>query len=130
MNGKSKWEKLFDEFLDFIDFRLVKYPDGWGVIDLQCANLGDIEQDRFDSAKTLIDRLDIYIWDYIVSDLSEGSGYRKGGSWTEVLEFARKNMTEKDLERYRFWLETLDMICNHPNEIDLENCRFERKENL
>ena len=51
MNKKNRWEELFDELLDLIEFRLIKYPDGWGLVDRQGANLGDIESDRFDSSE-------------------------------------------------------------------------------
>ena len=43
---KNKYEKLFDEFISITDFRLVKYMDGFGLIDLQGADLGEIESDR------------------------------------------------------------------------------------
>ena len=64
MNKRNRWEELFDELLDLIEFRLIKYPDGWGLVDRQGANLGDIESDRFDSSVTLIDRLEVYVRDY------------------------------------------------------------------
>ena len=57
MNKKNRWEELFDELLDLIEFRLIKYPDGWGLLDRQGAN----------------------------------------------------------------------MICNHPSEVNLDNCYFDRE---
>ena len=71
MTEQNRWEGLFDEFLDVIEFRLVRYPTGWGVVDCQGANLGDIERDRFENAKSLIDRLDVYIQDYFIADIAE-----------------------------------------------------------
>ena len=128
MRDKNRWEELFDEFLDLIEFRLAKYPDGWGLVDRQGADLGDIESDRFDSAVPLIDRLEVYIQDYIVSDIAEDAECCDYKTWTELLEFVRKNMVEEDLERYHFELEVLDMICNHPAEVNLDNCHFDREE--
>ena len=65
---KNTYEKLFDEFLDLTEFRLLKHKDGtFSLEDQQCANLGDIEDDRFTSASEILDRMDIYIQDYIES---------------------------------------------------------------
>lgn len=128
MSEKNRWEELIDEFLNLIEFRLVKYPDGWGLIDRQGANLGDIESDRFNDAVTLIDRLEVYVQDYIVSDIAEDAECCDYGTWAELVVFARKNMAKEDLKRYRFELNVLDMICNHPSEVNLENCHFDRED--
>ena len=50
-----------------------------------------------------------------------------GTTWSELLEFAKETMAPEDLERYHFDLEILDMICNHPSEVNLENCFFDRE---
>ena len=128
MNKRNRWEELFGELLDLIEFRLIKYPDGWGLVDRQGANLGDIESDRFDSSVTLIDRLEVYVRDYIVSDIEEDCDCGEYHDWSELLEFAKETMAPEDLERYHFDLEILDMICNHPSEVNLENCFFDREE--
>ena len=39
-----------------------------------------------------------------------------------------EHMAPEDMERYRLDLEILDMICNHPSEVNLENCRFDMEE--
>lgn len=128
MSKKNRWEELFDSFLSTVEFRLVKYPNGWGLVDRQGANLGDIESDRFNSAAPLIGRLEVYVQDYIISDIVEDSGCLSYETWSELLEFARNNMAEEDLERYHLDLEILDMICNHPKEVNLENCCFDIEE--
>ena len=79
MKQKNKYEKLFDEFLELTEFRLVRHQNDydeysdeyghWSLIDCQGANLGDIENDRFKSATQILDRMDIYIHDYIVEDI-------------------------------------------------------------
>ena len=125
---KNKWEHLFDQFLETIDFRLVKYPDGWGLIDQQRANLGNIESDRFRNASTIIDRLDIYIKDYFADEIQEGMDGCETEEWSDLLQEARTTMQSKDLEDYRYGLDVLDMVCNHPQEIDLENCYFTEEE--
>ncbi len=124
MRDKGTFETLFDDFLNTIEFQLVKYSDGWGVEDQQGANLGDIEQDRFEDAAAIIDRLDIYIRDYFVSDLEEGLGEEQYDDWSLLLEAANKKLSSDDLNQYRFELKILDMICNHLGEINLEECCF------
>ena len=124
MKQQNKWEKLFDEFLDLTEFTLIKHQNDWSLIDNQGGNIGDIEGDRFKSAATILDRMEIYIDDYIVSPL--------------VDEFVDKDLDIEppmddweDLLRYRNQLpenqwdfDVLDMICNHFEEINLENCTY------
>lgn len=125
---RNKWELLFDQFLNTIEFRLVKYPDGWGLIDKQGADLGGIESDRFYDAATVIDRLDIYTQDYFVDDIQEHMDKHDTENWCELLNAARTTMTPEELNDYRYELDVLDMICNHPHEINLENCCFTEEE--
>lgn len=63
----------FRKFLEYFGFDY-HYDDGEiALIDLQCANLGNIESERFskDNLSSIIDRLDIYCKDYIFDDLAE-----------------------------------------------------------
>ena len=122
--NKNQWETLFDQLLNTVEFRLVKYSDGWGLVDKQGANLGEIESDRFDDAAMILDRLDIYIGDYFVDDIRETMGEGASEDWPQLLQEARTAMTPKELEYHRFDLDVLEMICNHPNEINLENCCY------
>ena len=81
MKQQNKYEKLLDEFLDLTEFRLVRHQNDydeysdeyghWSLIDSQEANLGDIENDRFKNAAQILDRMDIYIHDYIIEDIQE-----------------------------------------------------------
>ena len=128
--NKNQWETLFDQFLDTVEFRLVKYSDGWGLVDKQGANLGEIESDRFDDAAMILDRLDIYIGDYFVDDIRETMGEGASEDWPQLLQEARTAMTPKELEYHRFDLDVLEMICNHPNEINLENCCYTEEEEV
>ena len=129
-DNKNQWETLFDQFLNTVEFRLVKYPDGWGLVDKQGANLGEIESDRFDDAAMILDRLDIYIGDYFVDDIRETMGEGASEDWPQLLQEARTAMTPKELEYHRFDLDVLEMICNHPNEINLENCCYTEEEEV
>lgn len=133
---KNKYEKLFDEFLDLTEFRLIKHQNDyneytdeyghWSLIDLQGTNLGDIEGDRFKSAAHILDRMDIYINDYIIEDieecLDEKSLYPENGysGWGDMLINAAPLLPEN-----KFEFDLLDMIINHCDEINLENCFYE-----
>ena len=96
-------------------------------MDKQGANLGEIESDRFDDAAIIIDRLDIYIGDYFVDDIRETMGEGASEDWPQLLQEAKTSMTQKELEYHSYDLDVLDMICNHPHEINLENCCFTRE---
>ena len=128
--NRNQWETLFDQLLNTVEFRLVKYSDGWGLVDKQGANLGEIESDRFDDAAMILDRLDIYIGDYFVDDIRETMGEGASEDWPQLLQEARTAMTQKELEYHRFDLDVLEMICNHPNEINLENCCYTEEEEV
>lgn len=134
MKQQNKYEKLFDEFLDVTEFRLIRHQNDynkctdeyghWSVIDLQGADLGHIEGDRFESARDILDRMDIYIHDYIIEDLQEcldEAGYDYyTDNYQGLIEYCRDKLPENQWE-----LDVLDMICNHPDEINLENCTYE-----
>lgn len=140
MKQQNKYEKLFDEFLDLMEFRLVrhqndynKYTDEyghWSLIDLQGADLGNIEGDRFESAAQILDRMDIYIRDYLIESIKDiledefdvdASNY---SNWSDLLELAKKYLSYD----YGWLIDVLDMICNHFDEINLENCIYEEEE--
>lgn len=126
---KNKWEKLFNEFMELTEFGLVKYDNGsWGVEDFQRANLGNIEGDRFYSAMQIFDRMDVYIEDYFLRDIDDLLDEKNIEiDWDFTCEAYLKNA--KDLLPDVAWeFEVLDMICNHFDEIDLNNCFYEEKE--
>lgn len=129
---KNTYEKLFDEFLDLTEFSLLKHrtesddPDaGAGLFSLedhQCANLGDIESERFETAAQILDRMDIYIQDYIVealSDIFDEAGISLEEDTWECLLKCRDKVSGADWD-----FDVLDMIINHPDEIDLNNCDY------
>ena len=68
---KNKYEELFDAWMDITEFRLLKYGNKFGVEDLQGADLGDIQSDRFATAMEIIDRMDVYINDYLICDIDD-----------------------------------------------------------
>lgn len=140
MKEQNRWESLFEDFLDVTEFKLIKYTDGWGLYDRQGGNLGDIEDDRFESAADIIDRMDVYIIDYFYHDLEdeleaydvnmEGQEIPEGAcDWLDLradAEFCNKN--QEYIDNHAFEFNVLDMIANHVNEIDLENVYYESEE--
>lgn len=131
MKQQNKWEKLFDEFLDLTEFTLVKHQNDWSVIDNQEGNVGDIESDRFTSAGQILDRMDIYIEDYIIEPL-EQAFFASGPAHIEFDVygdyFADILKHRNDLpDDYSGDFDILDMICNHSEEINLENCTYEEE---
>lgn len=123
---QNKYEKLFDSFLDLTEFSLIKHKDSFGLEDLQHANLGDIESDRFETAEQIFERMSIYIEDYIDEDLCN--------VWVDELGFSSDDIPDtlegwlnykEELKDYQYELDLIDMICNHYDEINLENCTYE-----
>lgn len=140
MRQQNKYEKLFDEFLELTEFRLVrhqndynKYTDEyghWSLIDLQGADLGNIEGDRFESAAQILDRMDIYIRDYLIESIKDiledefNVDISNYSDWSDLLELAKKYLSYD----YGWSIDVFDMIVNHPHEINLENCNYEEEE--
>ena len=119
---KNTYEKLFDEFLSITEFRLLKHKDGtFSLEDQQCANLGDIEDDRFASASEILDRMDVYIQDYLIEDIEDALDEASIAIDCDWKEYGKYRDLIPD---YRFDFDLLDMIVNHSNEVDLNNCDY------
>ena len=151
MKKQNKWEKLFEEWLDLTEFSLIKHKnsklilsykdlDGnpvkeihegiWSICDRQGANLGNIEEDRFDNARQILDRMEVYIIDYIFEDLENcwdeevNEDYPYGHPWsTEEWLKLRNRMPNNQFE-----MDLCDMITNHFDEINLENIYYEEEQ--
>ena len=119
---KNTYGKLFDEFLSITEFRLLKHKDGtFSLEDQQCANLGDIEDDRFASASEILDRMDIYIQDYLIRDIEDALDEKSIEIDCVWGEYGKYRDVIPD---YKFDFDLLDMIVNHSNEVDLNNCDY------
>ena len=127
-----------DSFVDFLystEFELDKDEGGYYLVDLQGANLGSIDEDRFHSAEEIFDRMGVYIEDYFVRDLDDWAEHYKielPSSYEEMLHFIDNNAEKyplTDNEKYSY--EVLDMVVNHYNDIDLEKAlkSFNKKVN-
>ena len=95
---KKNYAKICAMLLSDMDFKLIKQPEVEGIQyysleDLQGANLGQIEKDRFNNTTAMLDRLDIYYNNYILDDLNEiydlPDVYSK--SFEELLEECKNN---------------------------------------
>ena len=119
---KNTYEKLFDEFLIVIDFQLLKHKDGeFSLKDRQLANLANIEGDRFTSVLEILDRLDIYIQDYLIRDIEDALDEKSIEIDCVWGEYGKYRDVIPD---YKFDFDLLDMIVNHSNEVDLNNCDY------
>ena len=119
---KNTYEKLFDEFLNITEFRLLKHKDGtFSLEDRQYANFGNIEDDRFETASEVLDRMDVYIQDYLVVDIEDALDEESIAIDCDWKEYGKYRDLIPD---YRFDFDLLDMIVNHSNEVDLNNCDY------
>ena len=119
---KNTYEELFDEFLALTEFRLLKHNDGtFSLEDRQCANLGDIEDDRFETASEVLDRMDVYIQDYLAAGIEDALDEESIAIDCDWKEYGKYRDLIPD---YRFDFDLLDMIVNHFNEVDLNNCDY------
>ena len=130
MKQQNKWEKLFDEFLDLTEFTLVRHQNDWNLIDNQGGNICNIEGDRFKTASEIFLRMDSYTDDYIVESIENNakimgidiSDWDNWG-WDYLLSYR-----DKFPQDCQWDFDVLDMICDHDEEINLENCTYEEEE--
>lgn len=127
MKQQNKYEYLFDRLMMMCDFELVKYQDGWGINDMQ-AVVGDTNE-RFQNSTQIIDRLEIYINEEIIDSMKEVMEHEfdisipNDISRYSLLRAAREHL----IYDYSFSVDMLDMIVNHTNEINLENCKYKEE---
>lgn len=119
----NKWEETFTDFLTLTDFGLRKDKVGFWLEDLQGANLGDIEDDRFWHADQIFERMTVYIEDAIIRSLEDIyhdctkciAPYDTAEEWLDHKDELLGMCNEIDSD-----LDYLDMIVNHYNDIDLQ----------
>ena len=136
MKQQNKWEKLFDEFLDLTEFTLIKHQNNynkytdeygrWSLIDNQGGNIGNIEGDRFQNVEQIFNRMDRYIEDYICEPLEEELN-NIGINTEEFYALEDFLLVRNKLPNNQWDFDLLDMICNHFEEINLENCIYKEE---
>ena len=73
------------EILNFFDFDYDVYEDGYGLVDLQEANLGNIESERYNNPIDLVTRLvdgiysDDYLFDEDIHDIDKEEYIKRYG---------------------------------------------------
>lgn len=124
--------KLFAEWLDLTEFSLYKKDGVYGLIDNQHANLGDIERDRFENASQILDRMGIYVEDYIFTDLEEQADYFDVSfdiPWSREGWLKLRNNKEvynenkeffKDVIFHLDFLQLIEDLIEEPNLVDLD----------
>ena len=92
----------FRELLNFFDFDYEKHKDGYSLVDLQGANLGGIEDDRFETPDEMIERLvsGIYGDDYLFSDVD-----------MDIEDYINLYKDDKDHDIYLYY-------CFHVDELE------------
>ena len=120
---------VFAEMLNVMEFELRKDKDGYYLKDLQDGNLGDIESDRFHSAATIVDRLDMYIDDYYIRDLCDEAMnipfFQYLGlpatvtGWCNVMEEDDPSV-QKFVSTYSHEFEVIQLIERYIDLVDLE----------
>lgn len=138
----NHYEELFVEYLNVTEFALRKDENGFWLDDRQGANLGNISEDRFETAEQIVDRMDIYHNDYILDDIDgcinekgcraeadeaieefineykKSNKYGSEPSEFEIYLFVAKKFLAED---NAFEIEILDLFLNHTEEVNLEN---------
>ena len=130
----SEYDDLFQGMLELMEFTVVKskHPDDgkYALYDMQGANLGGIEDDSFDSAMQMVDRMDAYIDDYFlrpIEEIAEESKIEIPDDVSTVEDFVKWYNQHKDEKEFKEafsqsdWdFKVLDMIANHIDEVDLD----------
>lgn len=111
---RTYWDyKIVEEVLDDMDFELVVSEDEEGnmflkVHDLQGANLGDIESDEYENFDDLMDRFDMYYWDYYITPISE-EFENEIGDWNNYEELYNE-IIKLPYERIKDWEWTINVL--------------------
>lgn len=125
----NEHEERFKSFLGMTDFELIANKDGsYGLKDLQGAPLGDIEDCKFVSAGQVIERMDGYIQDCLISDIGELMGDDCPTNWETYADFCEKckEIIKNNPDKFKhpdlkFELNVLETICFHTDDVSLYN---------
>ena len=113
MEDFDYYYNLFQDMLDLYEFDLsVDEENNWRVVDRQGANLGGIEQDKFETLASIIERMEIYHNDYIIRDLGECFPDIEYSNWNDLYLQLIQLSDEEDLSEFEFSIRVLEMILN------------------
>lgn len=111
------------DFLHYFDFSFVLNGNRtFSLVDLQQANLANIEDDEFLTDKNgvaqCIERLDTYIYDYTIRFLNENTDFQFD-TVRSALKFAENSKENELVVRYWCDMDILNAVC-HPDSIILD----------
>lgn len=111
MKDFSYYYNLFEDILDLYEFDLAVDDEGfWRVVDRQSANLGGIEQDKFETLASIVDRMDAYHNDYIIEDLEKCFPEIEYSNWEDLYKELISLSNDEDLSEFEFDIRVLEMI--------------------
>ena len=111
MKDFSYYYNLFEDMLDLYEFDLAVDDEGfWRVVDRQSANLGGIEQDKFETLASIVDRMDAYHNDYIIEDLEKCFPEIEYSNWEDLYKELISLSNDEDLSEFEFDIRVLEMI--------------------
>lgn len=142
MEQLNKYEQIFEETLDIMEFQVIKHKtqteeeDGFfSLIDLQGGNLGNIENERFTDAEDIAERLGNYIEDYFVSsiqnilaeDFKDETFDFGTGSWDDLIKYVREKYPTQ-INQFGGEIDFLDTLANHMDKVDINKIAVNAEE--
>ena len=115
----NKWEKLFIDYLQLTDFKLVANNGSFSLIDLLGCNFCNIESDKFEYAYDVLVRLTPYEYDHIISNIEyelEKQGIQYDYDYNQPQSLLQYRSL---LKNYQYWFDYIEMIYYHPDDINL-----------
>ena len=115
--NKSYWDyKNISQLLELYEFDIILNDDlTLSVRDLQGANLGDIESEKFKTFDEIIDRMEAYHYDYIVRSLEEIYDINEMyfDDWKDMYKWLKENEMDTNYNRnIPYWeIDMLGLIC-------------------
>lgn len=124
---------LFEKMLDLYEFDLEVDDDNFfRVVDRQGGNLGQIEQEQFNTLADIVDRMESYHNDYIVRAFEECLPEIEYSNWGDLykrlIELAFYK--DEDLSEFEFDVRILDMIVNGGDILNDANKNKELKTSI
>lgn len=111
--NREYWDyKNINELLDLYEFDIIVNEDlTLSVRDRQGANLGNIEEDKFNTFTEIIDRMEAYHYDYIVKSMEDVFGVYESDyeDWYDMYLHLKRRYYDKDITKWD--IDMLGLIC-------------------
>lgn len=115
----NNYTKLFYQLMDLMNITIEKQGNYYLIYDEQ---LGEYKQDKYYNATQILDRLEAFIYDYVVSPLEEEeqeyiNTIYEYKNWSDYVDYLKQSsMYDSDCKRD---IDCLDMICNYSDKVEL-----------